>query len=187
MRAQSCDTVDRSLPGSSVHGLFQARILEWVALSFSINLKFKWTKVKENLKSCHLESARQPHVAGTTTWAAGIQDGDSAWSWGQQHQRHQGGYYKCVWDLPQRQWYRTCTLAQSPDQSQSTLVWEALLKGLSQNSWFGFQDPCLSFSTLISPSLKLYPPASPTPSSLTTHQVFRGNSRHWSNTLITVL
>ena len=68
MRAQSCNTVDSSLPGSSVHGLFQARILEWVALSFSINLKFKWTKMKENLKSCHLESARQPHVAGATTW-----------------------------------------------------------------------------------------------------------------------
>ena len=27
--------MDRSLPGSSVHGIFQARILEWVAISFS--------------------------------------------------------------------------------------------------------------------------------------------------------
>ena len=26
---------DYSLPGSSVHGIFQARILEWVAISFS--------------------------------------------------------------------------------------------------------------------------------------------------------
>ena len=37
--AQSCPTVcdpmDCSLPGSSVHGIFQARILEWVAISFS--------------------------------------------------------------------------------------------------------------------------------------------------------
>ena len=30
-----CDPVDCSLPGSSVHGIFQARILEWVAISFS--------------------------------------------------------------------------------------------------------------------------------------------------------
>ena len=30
-----CDSVDCSPPGSSVHGLSQARILEWVALSFS--------------------------------------------------------------------------------------------------------------------------------------------------------
>ena len=27
-----CDPMDYSLPGSSVHGIFQARILEWVAL-----------------------------------------------------------------------------------------------------------------------------------------------------------
>ena len=30
-----CDPEDYSLPGSSVHGIFQARILEWVAISFS--------------------------------------------------------------------------------------------------------------------------------------------------------
>jgi len=30
-----CDPVDCSLPGSSVHGILQARILEWIAISFS--------------------------------------------------------------------------------------------------------------------------------------------------------
>ena len=30
-----CDPMDCSLPGSSVHGIFQARILEWVSISFS--------------------------------------------------------------------------------------------------------------------------------------------------------
>ena len=30
-----CDTMDCSLPGSSVHRIFQVRILEWVAISFS--------------------------------------------------------------------------------------------------------------------------------------------------------
>ena len=29
------DPMDCSLPGSSVHGIFQARILEWVAIAFS--------------------------------------------------------------------------------------------------------------------------------------------------------
>ena len=33
-----CDPVDCSPPGSSVHGILQARILEWVAISFSRNL-----------------------------------------------------------------------------------------------------------------------------------------------------
>ena len=32
---QLCDPVDCNLPGSSVHGIFQARVLEWVAISFS--------------------------------------------------------------------------------------------------------------------------------------------------------
>ena len=36
---QSCptlsDPMDCSLPGSSVHGIFQARVLEWGAISFS--------------------------------------------------------------------------------------------------------------------------------------------------------
>ena len=49
--AQSCptlsDPMDRSLPGSSVHGIFQARVLEWVAIAFSdINARlldwFSW-------------------------------------------------------------------------------------------------------------------------------------------------
>ena len=30
-----CDPMDRSLPGSSVHGIFQARGLEWGAIAFS--------------------------------------------------------------------------------------------------------------------------------------------------------
>ena len=29
-----CDPMDGSLPGSAVHGSFQARVLEWVALPF---------------------------------------------------------------------------------------------------------------------------------------------------------
>ena len=37
--AQSCpilsDLMDCSLPGSSIHGIFQARVLEWVAIAFS--------------------------------------------------------------------------------------------------------------------------------------------------------
>ena len=37
--AQSCptlsDPIDCSLPGSSIHGIFQARVLEWGAIAFS--------------------------------------------------------------------------------------------------------------------------------------------------------
>ena len=30
-----CDPMDFSPPGSSVHGIFQARVLEWGAIAFS--------------------------------------------------------------------------------------------------------------------------------------------------------
>ena len=33
-----CDPMDYSLPGSSLHGIFQARVLEWIAVSFSGDL-----------------------------------------------------------------------------------------------------------------------------------------------------
>ena len=31
-----CDPIDSSPPGSSVHGIFQARVLEWGAIAFSL-------------------------------------------------------------------------------------------------------------------------------------------------------
>ena len=46
---QSCltlsDPMDCSLPGSSIHGIFQARVLEWGAIAFSNAWKWK-VKVK---------------------------------------------------------------------------------------------------------------------------------------------
>ena len=39
--AQSCSTLsdpmDCSPPGSSIHGIFKARVLEWVAIAFSLH------------------------------------------------------------------------------------------------------------------------------------------------------
>ena len=42
-----CDPMDYSLPGSSIHGISQARILEWVAISFSRGSSWPrdWTQV----------------------------------------------------------------------------------------------------------------------------------------------
>ena len=36
-RVRFCDPMDCSIPGFSVHGILQARTLEWVAISFSIS------------------------------------------------------------------------------------------------------------------------------------------------------
>ena len=51
---QSCptlsDPMDCSLPGSSIHGIFQAKVLEWGAIAFSVSslshLYFKWQGTK---------------------------------------------------------------------------------------------------------------------------------------------
>ena len=42
-----CDSMDCSLPGSSIHGIFQGRILEWVAISLSrrFSRPRDWTRV----------------------------------------------------------------------------------------------------------------------------------------------
>ena len=46
--AQSCltlrDPMDCSLPGSSVHGIFQARVLEWGAIAFSGKTVWRFLK-----------------------------------------------------------------------------------------------------------------------------------------------
>ena len=38
--SDSSDPMDCSLPGSSVHGIFQARVLEWGAIAFSTSLSY---------------------------------------------------------------------------------------------------------------------------------------------------
>ena len=63
--AQSCPTisnpVDCSLPGSSVHGIFQARVLEWGSITFSLS-----PRVCSNfLSSRHWEA---PFPSGTLSF-----------------------------------------------------------------------------------------------------------------------
>ena len=38
------DPMDHSLPGSSIHGIFQARVLEWGAIAFSDHKAECWLK-----------------------------------------------------------------------------------------------------------------------------------------------
>ena len=56
-----CDPMDSSPPGSSVHRILQARILEWVATSFSQNIMGTSAKEEEILQEeetrSHLSSA----------------------------------------------------------------------------------------------------------------------------------
>ena len=75
--AQSCPTLsdpkDCSLPGSSVHGIFQARVLEWVAIAFSNTAKgvgsiLDWgTKIPE-VEQCGQKKKRLPSFPWEFSW-----------------------------------------------------------------------------------------------------------------------
>jgi len=49
-----CNPMDYSLLGSSIHGIFQARVLEWAAISFSRGLSQPrdWTRVSCTADRC---------------------------------------------------------------------------------------------------------------------------------------
>ena len=56
-----CDPMDCSPPGSSLHGIFQARILEWSAIAFSVKclkreLLRLWSESKKDLKKNNCDS-----------------------------------------------------------------------------------------------------------------------------------
>jgi len=67
--AQSCptlsDPMDCSLPGSSVHGIFHARVLEWDAIAFS-DLSFSDCLISLSIIPCYssrsvVSDSLQPH------------------------------------------------------------------------------------------------------------------------------
>ena len=64
--AQSCPILhypmDCSLPGSSIHGIFQARVLEWVAIAFS--QKTEWIQVITG----QVKMAKTPHQFPKHKW-----------------------------------------------------------------------------------------------------------------------
>ena len=50
-----CDPMDCSLRGSFIHGIFQAGVLEWVAIAFSM---------KESQKEPNLSLTSKPYIPG---------------------------------------------------------------------------------------------------------------------------
>ena len=61
-----CNPMDCSLPGSSAHGVFQARVLEWVAIAFSTHM---YLLLRKNSVNCldmsqqngHLKNGKDDH------------------------------------------------------------------------------------------------------------------------------
>ena len=63
---QSCptlsDPMDCSLPGSSVRGIFQARVLEWVATAFSAKSSLGDPNVHHRSRTIDLESSHSSSI-----------------------------------------------------------------------------------------------------------------------------
>ena len=55
-----CNPMDCSPPGSSVHGIFQAIVLEWIAISFSNIYVYMYMKVK-SVSGSVMPDSLQPH------------------------------------------------------------------------------------------------------------------------------
>ena len=65
--AQSCptlsDPMDCSLPGSSIHGIFQAKVQEWGAIAFSNNGPLLSHKKEWNWVICRdMDDSRDYHI-----------------------------------------------------------------------------------------------------------------------------
>ena len=75
--AQSCltpsDPMDCSLPGFSVHGIFQARVLEWVAIAFSM------TNLDSMLKSRDITLPTKVHLVKTMVFPV-VMYGCESWT-----------------------------------------------------------------------------------------------------------
>ena len=78
-----CDPMDCSLPGSSVHGILEAGVLEWVTISFSrkSSRPRDWTQVSHiGQILCHLRhqgSQNRYQMRQPLLW--GVKKGDLVW------------------------------------------------------------------------------------------------------------
>ena len=65
--SDSYDPMDCSPPGSSVHGISQAKMLEWTAVSFSrgSSWSFTWTEIQRCFIECPCHIVNRPVKAGS--------------------------------------------------------------------------------------------------------------------------
>ena len=77
--------MDCSLPGSSVHGLFQARVLEWVAVALSFNCivihQFNLCCGEKHRLMRHEDKA-QTRLRGHTLWTTALLWVEQVGEWG---------------------------------------------------------------------------------------------------------
>ena len=103
-----CNSIDCSLPGSSVHGIFQARILEWVAMPSSKGSSHPRDRTRISYVSC---IGRQFLY----------------------HQCHLGSTAPHIRHSSNNGHLRTCARASSPQQRHGNFLGSLLQRGHGNN------------------------------------------------------
>ena len=62
------DPMDCSLPGSSIHGIFQARVLEWGAIAFSGSWTQSFSKVEQVFMSVYHQNILAQDKPSISPW-----------------------------------------------------------------------------------------------------------------------
>ena len=90
--AQSCltlsDPIDCSLPGSSIHGIFQARVLEWGAIAFSDD------KPRKHIKKQRLHFANKGPYSQSYVFSS-----SHVWMWELDHEEGWALKNWCFWTV----------------------------------------------------------------------------------------
>ena len=99
--AQSCptpsDTMDCSLPGSSIHGIFQARVLEWRAIAFSM------TNLDSILKSRDITLPTKVHLVKAMVFPV-VMSGCESWTIKKAEHRRTDAFELCWRRLSRVPW-----------------------------------------------------------------------------------
>jgi len=108
-----CNPLDHSLPGSSVHGIFQTRILEQVAISSSVGSSWFRHRICASCVSCIGRQVIYPlshtqiyrHIIRDSRWLSGKESTCQC----RRHRRNR--FHPWVWKTPwRRKWQPTSVL-----------------------------------------------------------------------------
>ena len=125
--SNSCNLTNCSPPGSSVHGILQARILEWVAISFSrgTSRPRNWTQVSSTAGRCFNNWPMKEAPFNFNHLLKGLISIQSHWGWdfniwmnfGETHSVHSS---QCsTWDL----YPKICSYSCSVLSSMTIWTW----------------------------------------------------------------
>ena len=78
-----CDPMDCSPPGSSVHGIFQGRILEWIAIASSMGSSWPQELNSHLLRLLHWQWILYPRPSGKSLSWVSLIKWVLPWKWGE--------------------------------------------------------------------------------------------------------